>query len=537
MQRFIRSRIVLTLAAFLIIAAAIVISLSGSLTHTRAQAPATVKLSPSSTIVKRFPGKDSSPYDSSVTVNVDGTQPWTDTGIDLSSGNAVTITASGTVYFAAGPALPYGPDGNTSCTAGPDFTAPGLHCFSLVGNIANGTPFQVGSNNSILAASGRLYLGVNDNVFTDNSGSWSATVTITTSGGIVITSTTGWQQTPVTVQPGDQYSISYISGKWTVDVRNLAYVDPNGYPPNIDQQIYQGCKVNTSLVYATLLGRIGTGSNFKVGTGGTFTASTSGVLSLRINDQNACLGDNAGAIVLKVTPPPKYIEAKNLTWGGYITSFTNPQNTPISVSAAWAVPSISCTRNGTAISGYLYVWDGLGGYQSGNNLEQIGTASQCINGSATYWAWYEFVPSMSSPYHIINDGNYPISAHDAMRADITEQGSGYFVLRIFDDTKGWYYPKIWIDQSSNAIPQTGEWIVEHPANGSLPFPKFKQDIVFTNCYWVQNGPQQPLNTGSNLTRATIYTVGSGNQPVLPLKELTYDIQQDGTDFSVHWKTY
>src|SRR5436305_5925352 len=79
-----------------------------------------------------------SSHDTSVTVNVDGTQPWTDTGIDLSSGNSVSITASGTVYFADGPALPYGPNGDTSCTGGSGFTAPGLHCFSLVGNIANG---------------------------------------------------------------------------------------------------------------------------------------------------------------------------------------------------------------------------------------------------------------------------------------------------------------------------------------------------------------------------------------------------------------
>lgn len=358
------------------------------------------------------------------TVTIPGTQPWTDTGIDLTQGTTLSISASGVIDVANGN-LPFGPNGNPNCSAGTGWPGPGLHCFSLIGSIGNnGTPFEVGTSTSFsITTSGRLFLGVNDNVFSDNSGSWSATITVTTS---------------------------------------------------------------------------------------------------------------------------KYIEKNNLTWGGYITSFTNPQNTPISVSGAWTVPSVTCTRNGKPITGYFYVWDGLGGYPDPSRyLEQIGTTSQCNNGKAIYWAWYELVPSQPHPVPITNGANYPVSAGDAMRADVTEQGSGYFVLRIFDDTKGtaWggtgVYTKIWIDHSSNAIPQTGEWIVEHAANGSLPFPKFNHDIVFTKCYWVQNGPQQPLNTGSNLIRATIYTVGPGNppSPVLPPKELTNDVQQDGTDFSVHWHTY
>lgn len=307
MKRFLRSKLVLSLGATLMIAAAVVIPLSSSLTRTHAQTPATVKPSPSSTIAKQFPSNGSShisvklknntvsstagwqqtaltvqqgsqftisyvsgtwtvdarslpysgpqgytwevdqpiyqgcKYDSMLTyatllgeigngsdfavgrggvftanssgilslrindmdtclsdnagsiklmasngasgsnVNVDGTQTWTDTGIDLSKGNSVNIRASAIIWFASGNAVPYGPDGNPSCTMGSGSPAPGLHCYSLVANIANGTPFQLGSSASFTASvSGRLYLGVNDNVFDDNSGSWQANIIVHT---------------------------------------------------------------------------------------------------------------------------------------------------------------------------------------------------------------------------------------------------------------------------------------------------------------------------------------------------------------------
>ncbi len=112
------------------------------------------------------------------TLSIPATQAWTDTGIDLAVGSSVNITASGTIYI-AGSDPGKTPDGDPNCTAPSSFVAPGLHCWSLIGNIANGTPFQVGSSTKFSAsAAGRLYLGVNDEVFGDNSGNWTATITI-----------------------------------------------------------------------------------------------------------------------------------------------------------------------------------------------------------------------------------------------------------------------------------------------------------------------------------------------------------------------
>ncbi|MGO9082572.1 MAG: hypothetical protein ACLQDY_26690 [Streptosporangiaceae bacterium] len=114
---------------------------------------------------------------------VPGTQKWTDTGVTLTAGDTLGITAAGQVYI--DPSYPQGPDGDPSCTpavnysaASATFPAPNLACWSLVGRIGNGPPFEVGSSTSVTASSGRLYLGVNDGDFSDNSGSWNVRIKI-----------------------------------------------------------------------------------------------------------------------------------------------------------------------------------------------------------------------------------------------------------------------------------------------------------------------------------------------------------------------
>ena len=229
------------------------------------------------------------------------------------------------------------------------------------------------------------------------------------------------------------------------------------------------------------------------------------------------------------TPVAPIKDVNYSPWAGYSIDFTNPQNTPLSVSAAWTIPKVSCTNNGTPISGQVAVWDGLGGVYSGNDLEQIGTDSQCIKGKAKYWAWYEFPPQ--NPVPINKSGKYPVSYGDSMRAAVTYQGAGQFALQLWDDTKHWYYPVLWINHSSNAVPRTGEWIVEDPAGAT--WPQFTNNVVFKNCYWVQNGQRTALRFGVNITRYTIYTTGLLPQP----KDVTWDPAPDRTDFAVQWQHY
>src|SRR6202021_6324 len=67
-----------------------------------------------------------------------------------------------------------------------NFLENGLVPWSLIGIISGSTPvanavnaFQVGDATTFTATStGELYLSINDNVFTDNNGNWSATVSL-----------------------------------------------------------------------------------------------------------------------------------------------------------------------------------------------------------------------------------------------------------------------------------------------------------------------------------------------------------------------
>jgi hypothetical protein len=58
------------------------------------------------------------------------------------------------------------------------FPAPELPCWSLIGRIGHGRPFEVGTSILITATTGRLYLGVNDNSFSANTGIWAVNIKI-----------------------------------------------------------------------------------------------------------------------------------------------------------------------------------------------------------------------------------------------------------------------------------------------------------------------------------------------------------------------
>ena len=125
-----------------------------------------------------------------------------------------------------------------------------------------------------------------------------------TSNMASISSRTGWQQTGLYINSGDKFYVEYRGGSWTVDYRNFPYVGPAGYSDDIDKKIAVGYKFDSSVSYAYLLGRVGTGKAILIGNkGGPFTADSSGFLSLRINDLDTSLGDNDGAItvVLRTT--------------------------------------------------------------------------------------------------------------------------------------------------------------------------------------------------------------------------------------------
>ncbi|MDP9333666.1 MAG: hypothetical protein M3Q30_10200 [Actinomycetota bacterium] len=124
-------------------------------------------------------------------ISVAPRQVWTNTGVALRSGDAVTIRASGRIHFGDSPIDKLTPAGirrGTPCNAitshkGPGATvwpAPQLDCWALIGRIGVGPPFAIGNARTFrVATKGVLALGVNDNYLPDNSGTWKATVSVT----------------------------------------------------------------------------------------------------------------------------------------------------------------------------------------------------------------------------------------------------------------------------------------------------------------------------------------------------------------------
>jgi hypothetical protein len=111
-------------------------------------------------------------------VTVNGNQPWTSTGITVRRGQRLNFTTSGEVQLS--------PDANDVATAdgaktpryAPNSPLRNVLAGALIGRIGpNGRPFAIGTQTTIVApAAGILYLGVNDDGFTDNQGSFQVVV-------------------------------------------------------------------------------------------------------------------------------------------------------------------------------------------------------------------------------------------------------------------------------------------------------------------------------------------------------------------------
>jgi len=114
-------------------------------------------------------------------ISVASNQPWTDTGITVNKGDRVSFTTNGQIIIASGPNPEFiaTADGSgTFATPRTAFPVPVMAAGGLIARVDNGTPFPIGSNSQpiVMPAKGRLYLGINDNQFGDNSGAFAVTI-------------------------------------------------------------------------------------------------------------------------------------------------------------------------------------------------------------------------------------------------------------------------------------------------------------------------------------------------------------------------
>lgn len=112
------------------------------------------------------------------TTTVRGATDWVDTGVNVRRGLTLKFESTGTVYYARDNSASSTPAGKGA--PGSQFPVSSLPVGALIGKIgANGTPFAIGANTDAITmnGNGRLFLGVNDTEFDDNSGSYSVRIT------------------------------------------------------------------------------------------------------------------------------------------------------------------------------------------------------------------------------------------------------------------------------------------------------------------------------------------------------------------------
>ena len=111
-------------------------------------------------------------------VIVSGDVSWNDTGIDVRPGQTVYFESQGQVRW--GRDRRDGPAGERNSPPNPGRPMPNRNAAALIGKIGNdsGDLFFIGDETGAvrLRGSGRLFLGINDDVLTDNSGNFRVVV-------------------------------------------------------------------------------------------------------------------------------------------------------------------------------------------------------------------------------------------------------------------------------------------------------------------------------------------------------------------------
>jgi hypothetical protein len=110
---------------------------------------------------------------------VDASQRWTDAGLDVRSGELVLFDADGTARLSDDPNDSATPSGSRTGRRAANAPVRQGPAGGLIARIGDGQPAYVGAHGSIRArTSGRLYLGVNDDFFGDNTGEYRVQVTV-----------------------------------------------------------------------------------------------------------------------------------------------------------------------------------------------------------------------------------------------------------------------------------------------------------------------------------------------------------------------
>jgi hypothetical protein len=158
-------------------------------------------------------------------------------------------------------------------------------------------------------------------------------------------------------------------------------------------------------------------------------------------------------------------------WSGYVDT----GQTFSSVSANWVVPTVTCLPGDN--SGALE-WVGINGYGT-PTVEQDGTSTGCVNGVATYGAFYEMWGDTSLNNGYLISVPDPLNPGDAVSAMVSVVGDTWS-FSITDTTSNWTFATSLPDPMNVTPNSSAEFVVERPVWCTTSSPSSCAPVPFTN---------------------------------------------------------
>ena len=190
--------------------------------------------------------------------------------------------------------------------------------------------------------------------------------------------------------------------------------------------------------------------------------------------------------------------AGSYNWAGYADGSTNAGHFK-QVSGSWTVPAVKCTAEDRVTS----EWVGLDGYTT-STVEQDGTSSQCFEGVALYYSWYEMYPAGT-----VEVGD-TVAAGDSISASVARSGSSY-TLSLTDSTNpANSFTETATCATTTCLDESAEWIAERPAyssTGIVPEAQFKT-VEFTGASVTVASGKTTTISGYSGTKYSITCVDS-----------------------------
>jgi hypothetical protein len=179
-------------------------------------------------------------------------------------------------------------------------------------------------------------------------------------------------------------------------------------------------------------------------------------------------------------------------WAGY-TDVATTSGKFTKVSGSWKVPAVVCTAEDRVTS----EWVGLDGYTT-KTAEQDGTTSQCFEGKALYYSWYQM------PAGAVEVGK-TVAAGDSISASVSRSGATY-TLKLTDSTHtANSFTKTTTCATTYCLDESAEWIAERPtfaSTGTVPEAQFTT-VTFSSASVTASGKTTTISgyagTNDNIT--------------------------------------